>query len=291
MAPIETRSLKGQLSLKNDGDLEIFFLGVGTAFSIDDGHTNFLIIKGEDHLLVDLGVSGPQRLASVAGLDLESIRTFLPTHAHADHIGGLETLTVYNRYRSVVPGKGPKLRVVITPEFRKNLWRMTLRGGLGFNEPGMEGTDDLFDLYYDVIEPERISAPGETGRWSVSVGAITIDLIRTVHTQGGVGADGEEFFSYGLLIDDRVYYSGDTAFNPETLLKHGANVDLIIHDAGVVETPLHPTIDQLRTMPESIRRKTLLVHYPEEARKIDVEDFLGLAASGTVYSLRSRPEE
>ena len=282
---LKSRELQGPLSLTNCGELEIFFLGVGNAFSIDEGHTNFLVIKGEDHLLVDFGPSGPARLSSIAGLDLGAIRTFLPTHAHADHIGGLETLTVYNRYRSVLPENGRKLQIVITPEFRRNLWTMTLRGGLGFNEPGMKGGEELFDLYYDVIEPRKISAAGERERWSTEVGDISLELIRVEHTQGGVGAEGEEFYTHGLLIDERIFYTGDTAFDPDLVTEFGGHADMIIHDAGLVETPLHPSIDQLRTLPDQLKQKMLLVHYPQEAKDLDLTEFQGLAEPGTIYTL------
>ena len=277
--------LEGSLSLTNEGTLEIFFLGVGTAFSIADGHTNFFIVKGDDHLLVDFGASGPQRLQSIAGITPGAIRNIFPTHAHADHIAGLEALTVYNRYRSVLPHNGPKLRMVITPEFRTQLWNMTLKGGLGFNEEGMSGEESIFDEYYDVVTPERVEHTGRADTWKASVGSISIELIRTVHVQGGVGANGEEFYSYGLLIDDTIYYSGDTRFDPETTIRYGTNAQLIIHDAGVVSTPLHPTIDQLSTLPESIRQKMLLVHYPPEAHETDTSQFLGLAETGVRYLL------
>ena len=277
--------LEGSLSLVNDGHLEIFFLGVGTAFSVADGHTNFFIVKGEDHLLVDFGASGPERLQSIAGLTPDAIGTIFPTHAHADHIAGLEALTVYNRYRSVLPQNGPKLRMVITPEFRTQLWNMTLRGGLGFNEEGMCGEESIFDEYYDVITPERTPVEGEPDRWRAEIGSITIELVRTVHTQGGVGEDGAEFYSYGLLIDESVYYSGDTRFDPEATERYGRDARLIVHDAGVVSTPLHPTIDQLSTLPESIRKKMLLVHYPPEAHDLDTTGFLGLAEAGVRYLL------
>ena len=43
--------------LKNDGKLEVFFIGVGSAFALKHNQTNFLIIKGDKHILVDFGMS------------------------------------------------------------------------------------------------------------------------------------------------------------------------------------------------------------------------------------------
>ena len=47
-----------RLSLKNDGQLELFFIGVGSAFALKNNQTNFLIIKGDKHIMVDFGMTG-----------------------------------------------------------------------------------------------------------------------------------------------------------------------------------------------------------------------------------------
>ena len=288
MSILHRETITTPLKLRNDGELEIIFLGVGTAFSTDAGHTNFFIVKGDHHILVDFGTTGPAQLQKVAGLSPLDIDTILPTHAHADHVGGIESLAIFNRYRGVLPGIRPRLRMIVHPAFRRNLWNMTLRGGLGFNEPGMCGEEELFDVYFDVVEPIPVETPDRRECWEVECDGITIRLIRTNHTLGGRGEDGSEFYTHALLIDDTIFFSGDTMFDPELLQVHAGGASLIIHDAGLVDTPLHPTIDQLRTLPEDIRSRILLVHYPEGAHDVDVSDFLGLARTGTRISLRNQ---
>ena len=270
-------------SLTNDGTLELFFLGTGTAFSHRLGHTNFLIVKGEDHLLVDFGTAGPERLRSVAGLDPNDIRIFLPTHAHADHIGGMEYLTVWNRYvrRNTDPAN-PRLKVVVTEEFARELWRMTLRGGLGFNETGMDGRDELFGTYYEVIHPEALPDT-ERETWSVQVGSIRLELFRTRHVLGSAADDGMGFRSHGLFIDDRIFFSGDSAFDPELIGLYSNRAEFWIHDAGIYTPPLHASLEELRSLPEEIRRNMLLVHYPEGAEEIPVPDFRGWVDFGLRY--------
>ncbi len=281
MSPLHVETITRPLSLRNDGELEIAFLGVGTAFSVEPGHTNFFIIRGEHHILVDFGTTGPAQLQEVAGISPLDVRAILPTHAHADHVGGIESLAIFNRYRGVLPGTHPRLKMIIHPAFRRNLWNMTLRGGLGFNEPGMCGEEELFFEYFDVIEPKPIESPDGRECWETECDGIAIRLIRTEHTQGGVGRDGAEFYTHAVLIDNTIFFSGDTTFDRELLEVHAADASLIIHDVGLVDTPLHPTLDQLRTLPEETRARTLLIHYPEALHDHDTTDFLGLAEKGT----------
>ena len=272
----------GQYSLVNDGSLELFFLGVGTAFAKESGHTNFLIVKGEDHVLVDFGTLGPQRLESVAGLDPLDIHCFLPTHSHADHVGGMEYLTIHHRYRATERTNHPGLKVIASEDFGRALWRMSLRGGLGFNEPGMDGRDELFEVYYDVIRPNEISG-SDRQRWHVTIGSLEIEMFRTHHAQGMASPEGLEFYSHGMLIDNRIFFSGDSVFDPLLIDFYRDRAEYWIHDANIGRTPLHSSLDELRTLPEEIRKDMLLVHYPERAAELSIPDFAGWCLSGHRY--------
>ena len=63
---IKKQSGRTPLKLSNDGELSLFWLGVGSAFSKLHYQTNLLIIKGEDHLLVDCGTKAPQASTNLA---------------------------------------------------------------------------------------------------------------------------------------------------------------------------------------------------------------------------------
>jgi hypothetical protein len=55
-----------KLTLTNDGQLSFFFVGVGSAFSKRHYQTNLLIVKGDDHLMVDCGTKTPRPFTSLA---------------------------------------------------------------------------------------------------------------------------------------------------------------------------------------------------------------------------------
>ena len=132
---------KKKLKLTNDGNLELFFIGVGSAFTKRQFQTNLLIIKGKDHLLIDCGTKCPQALADM-GVQVTEIENFLITHSHADHIGGLEEVALMGRY---VTQKKPLM--VINETYQYILWDMSLRGGCAYNEEearDMLGFSDFF---------------------------------------------------------------------------------------------------------------------------------------------------
>jgi ribonuclease BN (tRNA processing enzyme) len=90
---IKTLENGEKLKLTNDGRLEVFFVGVGSAFTKRQYQTNLLLVKGNDHLLIDCGTKCTQALYEL-GLPITDVRNFLITHSHADHIGGLEEVTL-----------------------------------------------------------------------------------------------------------------------------------------------------------------------------------------------------
>ena len=141
------------LELKNNGRLSVFFIGTGSAFSKRYFQTNVLVVKGDDHLLIDCGTLCPYALEKNYNLDLKQIDNLLLTHPHADHIGGVEELALVDRYV-----KKQKCNLVITDDFKNLLWNESLKGGLKVNEEGPL----TFDDYFNQIKPQEImDAPFE----------------------------------------------------------------------------------------------------------------------------------
>lgn len=265
------------LELTNDGRLSVLFIGTGSAFSKRYFQTNVLVVKGEDHLLIDCGTLCPYALEKNYGLELKHIDNLLLTHPHADHIGGVEELALVDRYV-----KKQKCNLVITDEFKQLLWNESLKGGLKVNEEGSLTLDD----YFVQIKPEQIlTEPFEM--YEANVGSINVKLFRTKHV---TCSDPEVFqISYGLMIDDRVLYPCDTQFNPQQIdyLVHNFPVKVIFHDCDIsgYSEGVHASYAQLKTLPDEIRAMTYLCHYNGRAEEINPQNdgFKKFARPGVWY--------
>jgi len=275
------------LALKNDGRLEVFFLGTGAAFAATHFQTNLLVIKGDVHVLVDFGMTGPEALRSLAGRQPTDIEIVLPTHSHADHVGGLECLALMNRYVGMRFMKKPKLRMIVAAEYETLLWEQTLRGGLERNEPGAGNAGLGFADYFDVIRPQP-RAGAARGTFAVSLpcgpgGELRLELFRTLHIPEGLSDWRACAPSFGLWIDDRVFYSGDTRFDPRILETYADRAEVFFQDVQFFPGAVHAPLADLATLPESIRSRMLLVHYADNWQEQDIRAFAGWGRQGVLY--------
>ena len=274
------KELNGPLHLTNDGPLEITFLGTGTAFASKLYQTNFVLVKGDTHILVDFGMSGPQALGTL-GRSADDIAVILPTHSHSDHIGGIEYLTLRNRYIAQPMGH-PKLTMLTTEEYQSVLWNQSLRGGLEYNEVNPEGMRLQFDDFYDVHRMERLSSdPRST--FATEFRGIKIELFHTNHIPGEAESPEDAFITYGLFIDDHIFISGDTKFDRDLIETYSSRSSIMFHDASLTRNAVHASIEELMTLPENIRKKMYLMHYQDEATAEDAKGFAGLAQQGVGY--------
>ncbi len=204
----------GKLALTNGGSLSLFFLGVGGAFSKRHYQTNLLVVKGEDHLMVDCGTKTPQAFFEL-GLPIAHVKNFFLTHSHADHIGGLEEVMLIARY-----GTNTRPHVWITEAYQSSLWDMSLRGGSAFNEE-TAGKNLTFGDMWQVHRPGWLkNYPRET--WEFDVGGINFKAFRTMHFPGNSSSWVDSAWSTGLVIDNRIFYSGDTKFDRDLVLSFDA---------------------------------------------------------------------
>ncbi|MHC4600480.1 MAG: MBL fold metallo-hydrolase [Planctomycetota bacterium] len=271
-----------KLSLQNDGTLELFFIGTGSAFARTHGQTNFLIIKGSDHVMVDFGMTGPMGLRKNARLEPTDVEVLLPTHSHADHVGGIECLALMNRYAGQRFLGKPKLKIVINEEYQRILWEQTLRGGLEWNEEHETAKRKLaFGDFFDVVRPKwKTNQPREI--WTVRHGGIDIDLIRTKHIPEQAESWEASFVSFGLLIDGHIFVSGDTRFDTD-LLDIVKDAEWMFHDVQFFPGAVHAPLDDLKTLPGDAKKKMFLIHYADDWEKQDVSDFAGFAKEGIRY--------
>jgi ribonuclease BN (tRNA processing enzyme) len=272
------------LKLTNGGELDLFFIGVGSMFAMKNFQTNFLIVKGESHLLVDFGMTGPLALATTARLHPAMIEYFLPTHCHEDHVGGTSYLALMNRYVGIPFMKRPKIKMVITEEYRQILWERTLRGSLEWNET-VTRTGRLTTLndYYDFVTPVH-NAGGKRETWTAQVGSIKVEMFRTRHVPEQAKTLSESFVSYGVCIDDRVFVSGDTQFDRELVEWYDERgAEAFFHDVQFFPGAVHAPLDDLKTLPEPLRRRMFLMHYADNWDRQDASAFAGWTRQGVIY--------
>jgi ribonuclease BN (tRNA processing enzyme) len=273
--------LDRSLALQNEGQLWVYFLGCGSAFSRRHNQTNILIVKGEDHLLVDCGNTCGRALGT-AGLSILDINDVMITHSHADHVGGLEELMLMNRY---VARKRP--RIYIPPAYQRILWSQSLRGGAEMNERH-DGKGLSFQDYWEIQRPRPIpGAPRQGHRFTV--GGISIRTFRTRHYPEQALSWEDAMYSIGFILDERIIVSGDTQWDPDMIseVSPAGGAEHIFHDTQFFPGGIHASLDQIAQLPEEVRRKTSLVHYgdnfEDQAQKVSDLGFAGFVRQGVIY--------
>ena len=261
---MQITSIKNEtLSLQNDGQLAIFFLGTGSAFSKRFSQTNFLVIKGETHLLVDCGSTASWKL-HYFNKSLLDIKNYHITHSHADHIGGLEEAMLSHRYLS---SNGEKPKIIITPEYANFLWEYSLRGGNAYSEIH-QGKPLRFEDFWELLYMEKL--PG-TGRelWEYQLENLNLKMPRTCHFPSNVETWKDSTWSTGLILDESVFLTSDTKYDPELLSEYDEKFDIkmIFHDCQLFTGGIHASLEELKQLPENLKKKTILMHYGDDIER------------------------
>jgi ribonuclease BN (tRNA processing enzyme) len=261
--------------------LTLFPVGCGSAFAKKLFQNNYLIIKGDTHVMVDCGTRAPTALAGL-GLSVTDISTWLITHSHADHIGGLEEVMLMGRYFA-----RRKPAVIITEEYQKTLWEHSLSGGNRPNEVH-DGVMLTFDDYWEPIRPVTVDGQPRDTR-EVNLGELNIKLVRTKHFPEQAASWQDSAYSVGLIIDDRILFTGDTKFDPELLTSYDDlySFEYIFHDVQFFPGGVHTSLDELCTLPPELKRRIILTHYQESWRdhvkRVKSEGFVGFAQQSSFY--------
>ncbi len=131
--------------------MKITVLGAGSAFSMQQYQSNFLLDFDGYKMLFDCG--GDIRWAlKNQGLGVNDINGIYISHLHADHIGGLEWVALNRFFNKSLP----KVDLYISEYLVDDLWSDSLKGGLSTYQGAVLGLNDYFNV---IIIPENETIP------------------------------------------------------------------------------------------------------------------------------------
>lgn len=279
--------------------MKIIVVGAGNAFSHKNYNQSFLLEENGKKLLIDMGARVPLALHD-AGISMADIEAVYISHAHADHIGGLEEMA-FTRYdwmnkprkwddykftdnpRDYMNGKekqyAPKL--IANELLLKELWDHSLKGGLD----SMEGFDSSLETFFEPI-PVKANVPFKWQGWK-------FDLIQQIHIMTGSIIK----YTFGLVMSKKdhktVYFTTDSQHcSPRQIETFYQKADIIFQDCECVgvntETKeyvfgsgVHANYAQLAGYPsantvkldDETKSKMWLSHYQDFVS--DDKDFMG----------------
>ncbi|MEQ3695604.1 MAG: MBL fold metallo-hydrolase [Pseudomonadales bacterium] len=231
-------------------------IGCGNSESIKHFNNNALLCSADGNLLIDCGYTAKLALHE-QGYSWSDIDAVYITHVHGDHVFGLERLAFESRFKL---NFRPKL--FLEPSLEKELWEQTLKGSLG----NINGKDQVLADYFDVQFIQN---------HEFSFGRHHIQSIPVDHAP--------DKSAFGILIDNYLFYSGDTKAIPQVVNELAFEIGF--HDASVAEvSPVHAHFESLKSAYSADACKKLyLMSYEDDwqsaAKDID-GTFAGLAQQG-----------
>ncbi|NIK75790.1 ribonuclease BN (tRNA processing enzyme) [Paenibacillus castaneae] len=216
--------------------MHIRMVGTGSAFAKKYDNNNALLEIEGFRLLIDCGITLPKALHQI-GHSFTDLDAVLISHIHGDHVGGLEEYAFQMMFKF---NRKPILYIAET--LIDPLWEHTLRGGL--TQESLTKLEDFFEVRPLAINQDIQLHPG-----------LSVKLLETKHIANKQ--------SYSFLFNQRFFYSADMRFDGELLQQLvDEGVSTIFHDCQLVAPGVvHACLDELLTLPESIQRKTWLMHY------------------------------
>jgi len=228
-------------------------LGVGEAFTARHYTSCLALGVDNDWLLIDcphplrkMLREGSLLAGLPAPLDLDRVSAAAVSHLHADHCCGLEDFGYYSYF-----ALGRRAKLLMHPDASAQLWHGLLAAGMEWVQakPEAPPTRKQLSDYFELIDLSPFQP--------VQCGPFTIECRRTIHSI--------PTYAFRIAAGDRMLgYSADSAYDP-TLIDWLARADLIVHEATtVIHTGVHTPYEKLSALPESLRAKIRLTHYPDD---------------------------
>lgn len=224
-------------------NLVLRFLGVGNAHAVELGSANAVIERdGQPLLMIDCG---PDALTAYLERYGQAPKAIFLTHAHMDHVGGLERLFFSTWFNAEMRGT---LRLyahaALIPVLQSRV--------ADYPQVLAEGGANFWDAFQLI--------PCSRGFWH---GGLWFDVFPTRHHA--------PMTSFGLSLRASMAWSGDTRPIPEMLSCHADSGELVAHDCVWQGNPSHSGIDDVeREYPAELRQRLILYHYGslDEAEKL-----------------------
>lgn len=238
--------------------MKIHFIGTGSAGTLKNFHTNFMLEQNGKYLLLDCGAYAPLALDK-AGFGYRDINAMYISHLHGDHCYGVETIG-FNTYFDLPYRRNIKLYangLLIPP-----LWQKCLSASM---ESIQRETPSL-ELYYQVFPV----LTNDSFEWE----GINFKPVQSVHIMNGYGI----VPSFGVMITlpdgIKIYVTTDTQFAPAQLMDFMKEADLVIADCECFpfKSGVHANYMDWRTFPADIKRKMKLTHYQDFVLNSDYSD-------------------